>query len=152
MTRYHILTTIDTSESLKKTWHKIYTYIITAALKNIPNKKYTTKNYFHAFTPKATHLHKDLKAIGNIIYRVRKFFSHQITLPYNLNDLINQINTKHDFAISPPPTQLEGLAAWINNTKTYWKTLYIARNLENAKHLRKHINNAIEKRCERLLT
>jgi len=152
MNQHQVPRTTDTTESLKKTWHKINTCIITAALKHIPNKKYTVKNFSHAFTPKATLLHKDLKTIGHIIHRVKKFFSNNIPLPHNIQNLINHINRTHDFSINPPPIVQADLATWILNTKTFWKTLYNARNLENAQHLRKHINSAIDKRCERLLT
>jgi hypothetical protein len=152
MVRHQVPTTTNTTESLEKTWHKIYTSIINAALKHIPNKKYTTKNFFHAFTPAATKLHKDLKTVGHIIHRVRRLFSHKIQLPDNIQSLIDQINNTHNFAIDPPPTQLSDLQTWLNNTRNYWKTLYNARNLENAQHLRQHINTATNKRCEQLIT
>jgi hypothetical protein len=152
MTKHHIPFTTNTEESLEKTWHKINTCIITAAFKQIPNRKYAVKNLFHTFTPKATLLHKDLKTIGHIIHRVKKFFSHNIPKPDNIQSLIDYLNTTHNLSINTPPQQQADLPTWVSETKSAWKALYNARNLENNQHLRKHINSAIEKRCERLLT
>src|ERR1043165_3863333 len=152
MMLHHVPTTENTSESLEKTWHKIYTCIINAALKHIPNKKYTVRNFQHTFTPKATQLHNNLKTIGHIIYRTKRFFSHKIPLPNNIQDLINQINHAHNLTIDPPHSSQSDLATWLQHTKTFWKTLYNARNIENSKHLRNHINTSINKRCEQLLT
>ena len=90
-----------------------------AALKHISNKKYIIKNTFHAFTPKATSLYNDLKTVGYIIYRVKRLFSNNIPLPHNLQNLIDLINTKHDFSISSFPNSRENLATWISNTKIF---------------------------------
>ena len=35
----------NTTESLKATWHKIQTSVVSAALKHIPNKKVTMHNF-----------------------------------------------------------------------------------------------------------
>ncbi|RIB30890.1 DDE superfamily endonuclease-domain-containing protein [Gigaspora rosea] len=146
--------TTSTTESLEKTWHKIYTSLIQAALQIIPNKKYTIKNthytllsYIHffkdirstTFTPKATELHHDLKSIGNIIYQVKKSFFHNLPIPANLEASINTINTKHNFKIQHPPQNQNELPTW---TKQFWNALYNARNLENGQQLCQQINQA----------
>ena len=51
---HHTPSDISTSETLETTWHKIQTSIITAALKHIPNKRFTVRNFHHTFTPKST--------------------------------------------------------------------------------------------------
>ena len=88
MTQHQVPLDTNTIESLKKTWHKINTCIITAALQHIPNKKYTIKHFHHTFIPKATKLHNDLKTIGNIIHRVKNFFSKNTPLLENLQQTI----------------------------------------------------------------
>ena len=66
----------NSTESLECIWHKLQTSIITAALKTIPNKKFTVRNFHHTFTPKASELHKDLKTIGNIMQQTKYLLSH----------------------------------------------------------------------------
>ena len=117
MTDYRVPTTTDTTESLEHTWHKIDTCIIKAALKHIPNKKYTIKNFFHTFTPKATQLHNDLKTIRHILHHVKKYFSNNTTMSNNIQSLINQINTIHNFNIKLPSHHQSDLATWIQETK-----------------------------------
>ena len=72
MQQHNLTNCTHDTDSLEKYWHKIYTCIISAALQHIPNKKYTIKHSFHTFSPKATMLYKDLKCIGNIIYRTKQ--------------------------------------------------------------------------------
>ena len=57
----------QTTKLLETTWHKIQTSIIQAALSKIPNKKFTTKNFHHTFSSKATELYLDLKLLGEAI-------------------------------------------------------------------------------------
>src|SRR5690242_13546258 len=57
---------IDISESLECTWHKIQTSIINAALQHIPNKKFTVRNFQHVYLPKASLLYQNLKKLSNI--------------------------------------------------------------------------------------
>ena len=57
----------NTTESLEATWHKIQTSVVSAALKHIPNKKVTLRNFQHIYSAKASYLHHNLKKLGNII-------------------------------------------------------------------------------------
>ena len=54
-------TTVNTTESLEATWHKIQTSVVSAALKHIPNKKVTMHNFQHIYSAKASFLHHSLK-------------------------------------------------------------------------------------------
>ena len=51
-----------------------------------------------------------------------------------------------------PSNCQSNLNTWVLHTKTFWKTLYNARNIENAKHFRNHICMATNKWCEQLST
>ena len=83
----------QTIESLETTWHKIQTSIIQAALVRIPNKKFTTKNFHHAFSSKATELHLDLKTLGGAIRRAKKYLNNN-NIPYpDFSTTINDINS-----------------------------------------------------------
>src|SRR6185437_7393071 len=142
----------NSTESLEHTWHKLQSSIITAALKTIPNKKFTVRNFHHTFTPKASELHKDLKTIRNIMQQTKYAITHNQNVPSTILTHIQNINLKHQFSIPPTPVNQTDLSNWLTQTKSYWKTLYNARNLENAHHLKQHIQTAINTRCERLLT
>ena len=149
---YNIPSTSHTDSSLEKLWHQIQTSIIQAAVQIIPNKKFIVCNFYYTFTPKATELHNDLKTIGSIIYQTKNLMHNNMPIPSDLNNKIQYINQKHNFQINLPPSNKQYLAQWILDTKQIWKTLYNARNLENAKFLREHINTAISNRYDRLLT
>src|SRR5260363_191696 len=79
--------------------HKIQTSIINAALKTIPNKKFTVRNFHHAFTSKATELHKDLKTIGNIMQQTKYSLSHNQPIPTTILAHIQSINSKYQFLL-----------------------------------------------------
>ena len=128
-------TSVTTTNSLETTWHKISNSIIQAALQHIHNKKYTVRNFFHTFTPTATSLHKDLKDLGSIIKQTQHYLNNNTPLSPNIPLNIQHLNQKHNFEITNPPTKLSILPEWISNTKSYWKSLYHARNLENSKAL-----------------
>src|ERR1043165_1961122 len=131
--QHKVPTSMNVANSLENTWHKIHTSIINAALQHIPNKKYTIRNFHHTFTPKATQLHHDLKTISHIIYHTKRIFSHQILLPYNIQNLIDNINKDHNFTIEMPSNCQSNLTTWIQHTKPFCKTLYNARNIETAR-------------------
>ena len=149
---HHIPLNTTTTESLEKTWHKIQISIINAALSHIPNHKYTIRNFTHTFTPKATNLHKDLKNISKIIYHTKTALKNNTPISQPTYDLIDYINTKHNFQIPPPPHHPDEFSNWLNSTKPFLKTIYHARNLENSQHLCNHISQAIQRRQEKLLT
>jgi len=143
--QHKITTEIDNTISLEKLWHKIYTCIINAALQHIPNKKQTIKHSFHTFSPKATALHKDLKLIGNIIYKVKNSFKYNLTISTQIINNINTINHKHNFDILNLPENPSLLPQWIDHAKQAWKALFHARSIENTQHLKQHINTATNK-------
>src|SRR5438874_4041856 len=70
------LFSVQTTESLETTWHKIQTSIIQIALSKIPNKKFTTKNFHHTFSSKATELHLDLKLLEKAIKHTKKYLNN----------------------------------------------------------------------------
>ena len=144
--------TINTTESLEHTWHKIQTSIITSAFQIIPNKKFTVRNFYYTFSPKATDLHKDPQNLGSIMKQTKHAFSNHSSLSPNIYIQIQHINSKHNFNIPQPPLNSQNLYQWLQQTKIAWRTLYNARNLENLQHLRHHINSAINTRCEKILT
>src|SRR6185436_13950903 len=152
MHQHKITTEIDNTISLEKLWHKIYICIINAALQHIPNKKQTIKHSFHTFSPKATALHKDLKLIGNIIYKVKNSFKHNLTISTQIINNINTINHNHNFDIPNPPENPSLLPQWIDHAKQAWKALFHARSIENTQHLKQHINTETNNRCKQLIT
>ena len=87
------LSSIQTTELLETTWYKIQTSIIQAALSKIPNKKFTTKNFHHAFSPRATELHIDLKTLGEAIQKAKKYLNNYNILYHDLSIIINNINS-----------------------------------------------------------
>src|SRR5260364_458521 len=109
----------SSTESIECTWPKIQTSIINAALKTIPNKKFTVQNFHHAFTPKATELHKDLKTIGNIMQQTKYSLSHNQSIPTTILAHIQSINSKHQFSIPLPPSCQSDLSNWLLHTKVY---------------------------------
>ena len=96
----------QTTESLETTWHKIQTSIIQAALVKIPNKKFTTKNFHHAFSSKATELHLDLKTLGGAIRRAKKYLNNNNILYPDLSTTINDINSRYSFNIPLLPSDI----------------------------------------------
>ena len=156
-TNFNLLTNntpllIQTTESLETTWHKIQTSIIQAALVKIPNKKFTTKNFHHAFSSKATELHLDLKTLGGAIRKAKKYLNNN-NIPYSdLSTTINDINSRYSFNIPLLPPDINLIPSWISFSKDCWKSLYNARNLENTHQIREHINQAVNRRCDFLQT
>jgi ribonuclease HI len=140
----------NTSESLESTWHKIQTSVITAALKYIPNKKFTVRNFQHIFSVKASKLHHDLKKLGNIIKQVKAVLRGASPIPIQANITINQLNSTHQLNIPLLTTDFNLLSNWIQQANEEWKSLYHARNIENIKEIRQQINNNISKRCDKL--
>ena len=141
-----------TSESLETTWHKIHTSIITAALQHIPNKKYTVRNFQHIFSSKATHLHSNLKKLGNVIRHIKFALKHSSPIPFHLNSSITKINHSASLNIPLIPLTHQLLNPWITSANSEWKSLFHARNLENIKEIKQQINKAIDKRCSKLQT
>ena len=78
--------------------------------------------------------------------------THNQNILSTISTHIQNINSKHQFSISPIPVNQIDLSIWLTQIKTYWKTLYNARNLKNFYYLRDHIKTAINTKCERLLT
>ncbi len=143
---------VQTTESLETTWHKIQTSIIQAALSKIPNKKFTTKNFHHTFSSKATELHLDLKLLGEAIKHAKKYLNNPSISYPDLSITIYNINSRHSFNIPLLPSNPNSILNWISIVKDCWKSLYNARNLENTYQIREHINQAINKRCDFLQT
>ena len=106
---------IDTSETLEYTWHKIQTSIINAALQHIPNKKFTVRNFQHIYSPKASLLHQHLKKLGNIIRQVKVSLKNKLSIPTQHNSTINLINSTHQLNIPYLPNKHTLLANWLNN-------------------------------------
>ena len=146
------LSTTQITESLETTWHKIQISIIQAALSKILNKKFTTKNFHHTFSSKATELHLDLKLLGEAIRNAKKYLNNPNTPYPNLSTIINTINSQHSFNIPPLPLNFNLIPNWISLAKDYWKSLYSTRNLENTYQIREYINQATNKRCDLLQT
>jgi HPt (histidine-containing phosphotransfer) domain-containing protein len=146
--------TTNTDESLERTWHKIQTSIISAALQHIPNKRFTVRNFQHIYSPKASQLHFHLKKLSNIIRQIKAIIrnQNQTPIPSHHNAIINTINLTHKLDIPSMPTSHDQLPSWINHSNEAWKALYHARNLENIKEIRQQINNNISKRCDKLHT
>ena len=90
---------IETTESLETTWHKIQTSIMQAALSKIPNKKFATKNFHHTFSSKATELHLDLKLLGEAIKNVKRYLDNPSILYPDLSIIIHNINSRYSFNI-----------------------------------------------------
>src|SRR5207253_2292489 len=93
------LFSIQTTESLETTWHKIQTSIMQAALSKIPNKKFATKNFHHTFSSKATELYLDLKLLGEAIKNVKRYLDNPSILYPDLSTIIHNINSRHSFNI-----------------------------------------------------
>ena len=142
----------DTVESLETTWHKIHNSLITAALKHIPNKKFSVRNFQHTFSSKATHLHSSLKKLGNIIRQTKNALKHYTPIPIHLNNSILSLNQSLNLNIPILPQTYQLLTLWITDANSEWKKLYHARNIENIKEIRQQINAAIDKRCSKLQT
>ena len=113
---------VQTKESLETTWHKIQTSIIQAALSKIPNKKFTTKNFHHTFSFKATELHLDLKLLGEAIKHAKKYLNNPSISYPDLSTTIYNINSRHSFNI---PLLLSNLILF----RTGFLLLKIAGNL-----------------------
>src|SRR6185436_12204000 len=141
----------QTSESLETTWHKIQTSIINAAIKCIPNKKTTIRNFQHLFSSKSTLLHQNLKKLNSITRQVKASLNNT-TIPMHLNHTISYLNLTHQLNIHPIPNLYEHIPSWITNTNTEWQSLYYARNMENIKQIREQINQHITNRCSKLQT
>ena len=84
---------IETTESLETTWHKIQTSIMQAALSKISNKKFATKNFHHTFSSKATELYLDLKLLGEAIKNIKKYLDNLSILYPDLSTVIYNINS-----------------------------------------------------------
>ena len=143
-------TTVNTTEFLETTWHKIQTSVISAALKHIPNKKVTMRNFQHIYSAKASFLHHSLKKLGNIIQQIKASLRNQTPIPIQLNNIIQQLNNADNLTIPFLPTRHDLLTDWISNANDEWKALYHARNIENIKIIRQQINENIAKRCDKL--
>src|ERR1700752_4901893 len=141
-----------TPESLETTWYKIYTSLITVTLKHIPNKKFTVRNFQHTFSSKATHLHSNLKKLGNIIRQTKYALKHQLPIPHHLNNSISSLNQSSELYIPQLPSSHLLLTPWISKANLEWKNLFHARNIENIKEIRQQISEAINKRCSKLQT
>jgi hypothetical protein len=148
----HTPLSMQPPESLETTWHKIHTSIITAALQHIPNKKFTVRNFQHTFSSKATHLHSNLKKLGNIIRHVKHSLKHSSPIPFHFNSSITSLNQSASLHIPllPPTHQL--LTPWITKANSEWKNLFHARNIENIKEIKQQISDSINKRCSKLQT
>ena len=107
------LLTINTTESLEHTWHKIQTSIITSAFQIIPNKKFTVRNFHHTFSPKATNLYKDLQNLGSIMKQTKHALSNHGSLLPNIYIQIQYINSKHNFNIPQPLLNSQNLPQWL---------------------------------------
>jgi hypothetical protein len=149
---HHTPLSTNTAEFLETTWHKIHTSIITAALKHIPNKKFTVRNFQHTFSTKATHLHSNLKKLGNIIRQTKNASKHQLPIPSHLNTSISLLNQSANLHIPLLPQTSQLISSWISDANLEWKNLYHAHNIENIKEIRQQITNAIDKRCSKLQT
>src|SRR5260364_132735 len=152
LTLNHTPLSMNTTESLETTWHKIQTSIINAALQHIPYKKFKVRNFQYNFSSKATKLHYNFKKFSNIIRQIKIVIKNQTSIPLHLNQNINYINTQHQVNITLLPTTYNLLPNWISTTNLEWKALFHARNIENTKEIRQQINNAISKRCNKLAT
>jgi len=109
---------IQTSESLETTWHKIQTSIINAATKCIPNKKTTIRNFQHSFSAKATLLHLNLKKLNNITRQVKASLNNLSPIPVHLNSTIHYLNSTYYLNILDIPNLHELISSWITNTNT----------------------------------
>ena len=143
---------LHTDESIKTTWHKIQTSIISAALKHISNKKFTVRNFHHVFSCKASLLHSSLKKLGNIIRHIKHSFNTNSHIPLYFESTISLINNSLKLQIPPIPTNHNLLSSWISTANEEWKNIYHARNIENIKEIRQHINDSIHKWCTKLQT
>src|ERR1043165_3495606 len=143
---------IQTSKSLETNWHKIQTSIINAAIKCIPNKKTTIRNFQHSFSAKATLLHLNLKKLNNIIRQVKASLNNLSPIPIHFNSTIYYLNSTHHLNILDIPNLHKLIPSWITNTNTEWQALYHARNIGNIKQIREQINQHINLRCSKLQT
>jgi len=109
---------IQTSESLETTWHKIQTSIINAATKCIPNKKTSIRNFQHSFSAKATLLHLNLKKLNNITRQVKASLNNLLPIPVHLNSTIHYLNSTYYLNILDIPNSHELISSWITNTNT----------------------------------
>ena len=91
---------------METTWHKIQTSIIQAALSKIPNKKFTTKNFYHTFSSKATELYLDLKLLGEAIKNAKKYLNNPNTPYSHFSTIIYKINSRNSFNIPLLPLDL----------------------------------------------
>ena len=142
----------DTDESIEATWHKIQTSIISAALKHIPNKRFTVRNFQHIFSCKASLLHSSLKKLGNIIRHIKHSLKFNSPIPTHFNSIISLLNNSLNLQISPIPHDHNLLSLWLPTANEEWKSIYHARNIENIKEIRQHINESINKHCTKLQT
>ena len=142
----------DTDESIEATWHKIQTSIIFAALKHIPNKRFTVRNFQHIFSCKASLLHSSLKKLGNIIRHIKHLLKFNSPIPTHFNSTISLLNNSLNLQISPIPHDHNLLSSWLSIANEEWKSIYHARNIENIKEIRQHINESINKHCTKLQT
>ena len=108
-------TTVNTTESLEATWHKIQTSVVLAALKHIPNKKVTMRNFQHIYSAKASFLHHSLKKLGNIIRQIKASLRNQTPILIQLNKIIQQLNNTENLTIPLLPIRHNLLTNWISN-------------------------------------
>jgi hypothetical protein len=104
---------VHTNESIETTWHKIQTSTISAALKHIPNKRFTVRNFQHVFTPKASSLHLNLKKLGNIIRQIKHSFQSNTPIPLHLNSTISLLNQSLNLQIPSISNYHSLLLSWI---------------------------------------
>ena len=110
---HHTPLTPTSSESLETIWHKIQTSLITAALKHIPNKRFTVRNFHHTFSAKATQLHYSLKKLGNIIRTVKRLTKSGSPISLHINNTITQLNNIHQLEIPILAPAVQPVADWI---------------------------------------
>ena len=151
----HIPLSVNTSESIDTTWHKLQHCITQAAIKTLPNKLSRKRSYNHRYSPKCTALHLGLKKLGHLIRNINNNCNNQnsnLYLPHIHSHILvinsyTKCNLQSLTSLNPADIQL-----WLQHAYTIWKQVYHAYHLEHSLRLRQQINQASEKRCETLVS